>query len=860
MKRIFSALVVWVALVGVVGFAGWAGAAEPARIAADGRAGMAVVVSARASEGTKQAARTLADYLGKISGAAFAVETGEGQSGLVVGRAGDFAGISAPFDGKDELQREDYLLQSSGKRVLLIGASDKGVTHAVWDFLYRLGYRRFFPNPHWEIIPHEPNLSLAVDVHEHPDFFSRAIWSTGAAWTSPRWNDATAMKYRQALEAQWDQWNAANRMGGAIDVNSRHSWNMIVEAEKAEFAAHPEYFALVDGKRQVGAAHKKFCISNPGLRRVVVKYALDYFAANPEADSVSIEPSDLRGWCQCPKCAAIGGPSDLMAVLANEVVDAVRAKYPGKYVAFYAYNMHADPPKYKLHPGIIVPATTALTHGKVDSFQDRVAGWRDQGAMVGVRDYFSVWNWEYAVPHIARAAQVDTLPGVLAEYHRLGLRMISAESNHNWGPNGLGYYIASRLLWDGKEADRVDALVDDFVEKCFGMSAGPMKEFYGLLTGAYGTTVPPFDGEYLNRLWRLLDRAWKGTEDAGVRARLGDLAQYVHYLELYRRHQAITDPAQRQKDWENLVRYAERIYSTQMITSTQLVRFKFVSKGDRFEYEVPAEVNIGKTWKAYAAGWDANRPFSDAEIERMIAEGIANTHEAPLNWSVAPAPALKGSDAGGVLTFKQTGNSDNRVLLYSQSGGTVRITFVRVLGRQTVQSTDEEAYSWAIRDGQRRVIQMGDRMKRGQVVSFQAKANTPYYFYTVASARVRFEGAGAAVQTNLDRGKLHLFQSPSTLYVHVPAGVDRWTLGLDTMAPGETAKVTVLGPDGREAAVLETGGKSGHRSATLEGALGFWTVRVGKAGTGILYDYMLTLDKRLSPWASLDPGHPLVVR
>ncbi len=29
---------------------------------------------------------------------------------------------------------------------------------------------------------------------------------------------------------------------------------------------------------------------------------------------------------------------------------------------------------------------------------------------------------------------------------------MSAESSDNWGPNGLGYYPAARMLWDVDEA------------------------------------------------------------------------------------------------------------------------------------------------------------------------------------------------------------------------------------------------------------------------------------------------------------------------------------------------------------------------------------------------------------------------
>src|SRR5207244_1094178 len=116
----------------------------------------------------RAAAQTLAAYLGRIADAKFEVKEGEGAAGI-------FVGINAD-DAKDPTNREDYVLQSHAQGLRLIGASDLAVEHAVWDLLGRLGYRQFFPNEHWEVVPHVRELSIAVDTREHPSYFSRRIW------------------------------------------------------------------------------------------------------------------------------------------------------------------------------------------------------------------------------------------------------------------------------------------------------------------------------------------------------------------------------------------------------------------------------------------------------------------------------------------------------------------------------------------------------------------------------------------------------------------------------------------------------------------------------------------------------------
>src|SRR5687768_3231492 len=66
--------------------------AEPATVELTraGRPLLPVVVGANASDATRSHAAELADYLGRMSGAEFKVEQGDGKRGIVLGRPADF--------------------------------------------------------------------------------------------------------------------------------------------------------------------------------------------------------------------------------------------------------------------------------------------------------------------------------------------------------------------------------------------------------------------------------------------------------------------------------------------------------------------------------------------------------------------------------------------------------------------------------------------------------------------------------------------------------------------------------------------------------------------------------------------------
>src|SRR5690606_2429839 len=119
----------------------------------------------------------------------------------------------------------------------------------------------------------------------------------------------------------------------------------IIQANKAAFEQHPEYYALVKGERK----GSKLCISNPAVQQMAADYALSYFAKNPDQLSISMEPTDGYGWCKCENCAKLGNPEDRMIILANHVAKALEKDYADKYIGVLAYAHHALPSTVEAH-------------------------------------------------------------------------------------------------------------------------------------------------------------------------------------------------------------------------------------------------------------------------------------------------------------------------------------------------------------------------------------------------------------------------------------------------------------------------------------------------------------------------------
>lgn len=591
-------------------------------IAEDGKALLPIIISENASASTKSNASKLAEYLGRIAGAKFKIETGDGTSGISIGLATDFPTLklASTFKGDDILRREEYLLRTHAGGLLVLGASDLAVQHGVWDLLSRLGYRQFFPGKNWEVVPYLQRMELGIDTLEKPDYHSRRIWYGYGAW------DYAKEPYRD--------WCEKNRALQGVNLNTGHAYDGIVKALKKEFSNHNEYWPLLNNERKE-VRNPKPCLGNPDLRSLIVKNAVGQVKKNTLLDSISMDPSDGGGWCECKACSKLGSVSDQAITLANETATAINQEFPGKLVGIYGYNFHSPPPNIKVHPKVVVSVATAFIKGGM-SLEDIISGWAEKGATLGIREYYSVNTWDRDQPGHARGGNLDYLQRTIPEFHSKGARYMSAESSDNWGPNGLGYYFAARMLWDVREAKNRDAIERDFLTRAFGPASPAMKDFYDQINGSKPHLVVD---DQLGRMYRSLQKARVMADATEIKNRLDDLALYTRYCTLYHRY-ATADGKARQLAFENLIKHAYRMRTTMMIHAYALYRDlagrdKTVSIPTDAKWQVPEGKNP----------WKSSVPFTPQEIETFITEGITahklvELNFKPVNFGANLLPAM----------------------------------------------------------------------------------------------------------------------------------------------------------------------------------------------------------------------------
>ena len=416
-------------------------------------------------------------------------------------RPGNLAHIR--FERTDWKNRQEYAIESSPTGIVLSASDAMGFSYAAADLLHELGYRRFAPHPSWEILPPKPPAGVRLRKRSRPDYRFRHIWG----WLAPD----------QRGTGDHAEWNFANRMLGE-SIRTGHSYERFVRQNRAFFAEHPECLALVKGERK----GSKLCISNPLLRERFVRYELDQVLGDPTAISVSAEPSDGEGWCECAACAKLGSPSDRAVRLANEVAKAVRAEFPGKVVGMYAYNAHSPPPTIPVEKGVVVfVATGFLREGW--SVERLIEEW-GRRTYVGIREYY----YAKGLPGEGAATDTAYLARTIPAFHAQNAHWMNAEASDAWIPALMGFNVAAALLWDVKTDP--EAVKADLVARAFPSCRAAARRFFDLIDGG---AKRPVCEDLFARMYEALDEAWRGAQAGtdGERLRLRQLVAYTLFAE-----------------------------------------------------------------------------------------------------------------------------------------------------------------------------------------------------------------------------------------------------------------------------------------------------------------------------------------
>ena len=527
-------------------------------LVADGQATATIVLPEKPDPLETHAAAELQRYAKAITGVTLPIanEPQKPQNlGLWLGRTA--AAQSAGFTlSEEKLGRDGYAAKADEDGLVVVGQCPLGTLFGVYDLVEReFGVRWCEPDELGEVVPKADTLSIGTFRCEFKPSF-RFRWVHSDDWS---------LKQRMNCYVKID--------GKPVGVNWKwhfHTFAILIPPEKYSHD-HPEWFALVNGKRQTFKERPSHgaqpCTSNPVVVDKLIEGLLETLDADPTIEIITLSPNDGGGFCECENCTALDGPdrgwfarySNRLAVLNNQVAKGVAKRYPNVKIKVGVYAMYARLPSiedYRPEPNLLFQLchiyfchNHPITSGKCQAektykpshnflpnqeFAEILRRWRPHTENLFIYEYYSLGGWSKTD---MLWPMVHTMRHDIPWYRDMGAKGFYTQVGP-WKRAPLNYYIAAKLAWN---ADlNVDWLIDDFCHKFFENAAEPMQDYlagieeamvssnqcisYGLREGRAKAMGPKiFDQPTRDRLRGFLDDAQQCAKSDLVRRRIAEI-------------------------------------------------------------------------------------------------------------------------------------------------------------------------------------------------------------------------------------------------------------------------------------------------------------------------------------------------
>ena len=457
--------------------------AAPLTLASKGKTDVVIVLAPDATVVERHAASELAAFLKQITGAEFPVQdfvTMPAGPALFVGPNALLATL-APDLKLDNLKTDGLVIESRGPHLILAGDRPRGTLYAVYTFLEDVLGCRWWSSK-VSTIPSKPEL---VIPEQHLRFVPRL------EYREPFWSDA--------FDADWAARNKSNgsatrldeTRGGKVSYGGLfvHTFFSLVPPAQ-NFAAHPEWYSEIDGKRLGGGGeYVQLCVTNEELKKFMAQQVLGYLKAHPEANIISVSQNDADSHCLCANCKKLeaeeGSPAGPLLHFVNYVAAAVATQYPNVAIDTLAYQYTRKPPLHaRPLPNVIVRLCSIecdfsqpLTAPSNQTFADDIRGWSKICQRLYIWDYTTNFA-HYILPHpnlrvLGPNVRFFVENGVKGIFEQGAYTSLGAEFAE------LKAWVLAKVLWD-PELDN-DKLVAEFVTGYYGAAAPYISQYITLI-------------------------------------------------------------------------------------------------------------------------------------------------------------------------------------------------------------------------------------------------------------------------------------------------------------------------------------------------------------------------------------------
>jgi len=428
---------------------------------------------------------------------------------------------------------EELRIVVERNRIGIAGGRPRGTLYGVYQFLTGALGVRFLTYDHTHV-PDTSTVQIPCGVFSYnPPFSFR--------WSHYRENT----EHPEFATRLWVNTVTSDaRLGGKTGRSLiGHSFHWLVPfGEYGE--DHPEYYALVDGKRDTNTrgSGPQLCVTNPDVIQVAAESAIRYLDEHPSARNVSVSQADTDRYCRCEACEAInqreGTPMGAQLAFVNAVAERVEKAHPNVKSGTLAYWYTRKPPvTIRPLPNVQIQLCSieCCTLHAIDDpncprnqeFCQDLAEWQE------ICDDIWVWNYNtnfhyYDLPF----PNLRSIGPNVRYFLRNNVKGLFMQANGN-GLSGeladLRNYFIARLIWNPGLDDQ--AVLEEFARLHYQSAAGPILDCIKMFhdnaeqSGVHPNCFPSPDDvglrpEIARRMLDSFEQALHLAENEMVRARV----------------------------------------------------------------------------------------------------------------------------------------------------------------------------------------------------------------------------------------------------------------------------------------------------------------------------------------------------
>jgi hypothetical protein len=484
-----------------------------------------IVIPSLVSTIEKQAAQQLQKYLSKLSVKPIPIAE-EGKTTVINGiYLGETEFAKSNEINFNQLPEAGFINKTTGDNIIIAGGSKKGLLFGVYDLLEDLGFRKYGT---------EDAASPKLKTYEP---------AQGTKTYEPQVKYRTT-SYSSMADQEYSDWHK---------LSSRDDWGLFVHTfntlvpQQVYAKSHPEYYSLIDGKRQPGT---QLCLSNPEVLKVLVESLKNKIQEKPAASYWSVSQDDNDRYCQCDGCSALNEkygkvPSGSIIYFVNQVAK----EFPDKIISTLAYWYTRKAPKnIEIEPNVNIMLCNIESTRQAPVFVTDPAfsnDLRDWGALSK-----DILIWDYNIQftnYISPFPNLYTLKPNIKFYTDNQVKGLFMQANDESAAEMalLRSYLISKLMWNPDADDK--AIISEFLTGYFGAAAPFISQYIesmqeslvksGMVLSIFGDPIHArssyLSAEMMQQYKQLFDKAEKAViADAKLVQRVRTARLPIMYAEI----------------------------------------------------------------------------------------------------------------------------------------------------------------------------------------------------------------------------------------------------------------------------------------------------------------------------------------